>query len=121
MSELRTPGVERLQVGELGGEVAGAQDHRARGHAEAYAELGREDLGERGLAEPGRAREQDVVERLAPLPRRLDEHPQVLAELGLPDELVEPLRAQRQLHVRRRRLGADQPLVHGAVLAETEG
>ena len=67
--------VARLQVGELGGEVAGAHDHRPRGQAEADPELGRDDLGERGLAEPGRPGEQDVVERLAPLARGLDEHP----------------------------------------------
>jgi hypothetical protein len=33
---------------------------------------------------------------------------------------MEALRAQRQLRIRRRRLGADQSFVHGVVLAETE-
>src|SRR5690606_35571079 len=83
------------------------------------AELGRDDLSERGLAQARRAGEQDVVEGLAPLPRRLDEHPEVLAQLGLADELVEALRAQRRLRIRRSRLGADQPLVHAPVVAET--
>ena len=36
-----------------------------------------DDLGERGLAEAGRAEEQDVVERLAAALRRLDEDAQV--------------------------------------------
>ena len=111
--------VARLQVGELGGEVAGAHDHRPRGQTKADPELGGDDLGERGLAKPGRPGEQNMVERLAPLARGVDEHPQVVAQLGLADELIQTLRAQRQLRVRRRRLGADQPLVHGVVLAES--
>ena len=55
--------VARLQVGELGGEVAGAHDHRPRGQTEADPELGGDDLGERGLAKPGRPGEQNMVER----------------------------------------------------------
>ena len=58
--------VARLQVGQDGGEVAGALDHRAGGGAEADAQLAGDDLGERGLAEAGRAVQQHVVQRLAP-------------------------------------------------------
>ena len=89
-----------LEIGEQRGEIARLGDHRAGGGAKADAHLAREDSGERRLAEPGRAVEQHVVERLAAALRRLDEHPQILARRLLADEFVEGLRAQRE----RRRL-----------------
>ena len=55
----------RLERGEVARHVALALERRAGGGDEAGAELVRHDLGERGLAEAGRAGEQDVVERLA--------------------------------------------------------
>ena len=58
--------VPRLQVGQNGGEVAGALDHRAGGGAEADAQLAGDDLGQRGLAEAGRAR----AAARGPAPRR---------------------------------------------------
>jgi hypothetical protein len=47
-------------------------------------------VGERGLAEAGRAVEEQVVERLVPLFRRVDGDAKVVLELLLTDELVEP-------------------------------
>ena len=81
-----------LEIGEERGEVAGLGDHRAGGRAEIDAELARHDLRERGLAQPGRPGEQHMVERLAPRARRLDEHLEISADLGLTDELGERLR-----------------------------
>jgi regulator of protease activity HflC (stomatin/prohibitin superfamily) len=69
-------------------------DHRARGAAEADPHLARDDLRQRGLAEPRRAEEQHMVHRLAARARGLDEHPQVLARRLLADELAERLGAQ---------------------------
>jgi hypothetical protein len=46
--------VARLEVGQDRGEVAGLRDHRAGGHPEADAKLGRHDLGERRLAQARR-------------------------------------------------------------------
>ena len=57
--------VALLEIGEQRREVAGLGDHRPGGGAEVHAELARDDLRERGLAEAGRADEQHVVERLA--------------------------------------------------------
>ena len=57
--------VALLEIGEQRREIAGLGDHRARGRAEVDAELARDDLRERRLAEPGRADEQHVVERFA--------------------------------------------------------
>src|SRR5262249_31774599 len=65
--------------------------------AEADAELARHNLRQRGLAQPGRADEQHVVERFLALARRLDEDAQVGARLLLADELLEPQRPQRGL------------------------
>src|SRR6185436_11046250 len=55
------------------------------------------DLRQCGLAETRRPDEQYVIERLAPGPRRLDEHRQVGTGLLLADELGQPLRAQRAI------------------------
>ena len=89
--------VALFEIGEQRREVAGLGDHRARGGAEIDAELARDDLGERGLAEAGRADQQHVVERLAAALRRLDEDAEIGPRLLLADELGEPLRAQRGL------------------------
>ena len=89
--------VALFQIGEQRREVAGLGDHRAGGGAEVHAELARDDLRQRGLAEPRRADEQHVVERLVARARRLDEHRQIGARLLLADELGEPLRPQRGL------------------------
>ena len=54
-----------FEIGEQRRKIAGLGDHRAGGGAEVDAELARDDLGERRLAEAGRADEQHVIERLA--------------------------------------------------------
>ena len=69
-------------------------DHRTGGGAEADAELARDDLRQRGLAEAGRAVEQHVVQRLAAAARRLDEDGEVFAQRLLADELGERQRTQ---------------------------
>ena len=84
-----------FEVCQQRGEIAGLGDHRARGGAEIDPELARHDLRERGLAQARRTDEQHMIERLAPCPRRLDEHRQVRARLLLADELGKSLRAQR--------------------------
>ena len=88
-----------LEIGEQGGEIARFGDHRPGRGAEADAELARDDLRQRGLAEPRRPEEEDMVERVAAALGRLDEHAQILARRLLPDELVERLRAQRGVEI----------------------
>ena len=78
-----------LKRGEEGGDVGLALQRRAGGLHERHLHLGGDDVGERGLAEPRRAGEQDVVERLAAPPRRLDEDRQLLGHLLLVDEVGE--------------------------------
>ena len=82
-----------FEISEQRGEIAGLGDHWAGGGAEIDAELARQDLRQRGLAEPGRTDEQRVIERFAPRARRLDEHAEIGARLLLADELRQPLRA----------------------------
>ncbi len=89
--------VARLQVGQDGGEVAGALDDRAGGGAKPDPEFAGDDLGERGLAETGRPVQQDMVQRLATGAGGRDEDGQVLARGALADELRQALRTQRGL------------------------
>ena len=77
----------RLQRGEERGHVGLALQRRAGGLHQRHAELGGDDAGQRGLAQPGRAGEQHVVERLAAALRRLDEDRQLLGDLLLVDEV----------------------------------
>ena len=85
--------VERFQVGQNGGEVAGLGDDRAGGRTKTDPQFARHDLRERGLAETRRAEKQHMIHRLAPATRRFDEHPQVVAQCRLTDEIIQQLRA----------------------------
>ena len=62
--------VALFEIGQQRRKVARLGDHRARGGAEADAQLARDDLRQRGLAEPRRADEQHMIERLAALALR---------------------------------------------------
>ena len=81
--------VARRERGEEAGEVALLHERGAARHVERDAQLAREDVRERGLAEAGRAGEEHVIERLAARPRGLRVHAEVLDELLLPDVLLE--------------------------------
>ena len=94
-----------LEIGEEGGEVAGLGDNRAGRGAEADPHFAREDPGERGLAEAGRAEEQHMVERLAAGFRGIYEDAEILARALLADELVEALWPKRRVGVLRGALG----------------
>ena len=88
--------------------------------ADADAELAADDLRERGLAEPGRPREQDVVERLAARLRRVERDRELLLDALLADEVGERLRAAAsgrappRAVVQRRR---EELLAHAACLS----
>ena len=91
--------VARLEIGQKRGEIAGLRDHRPRGGAEIDAELARNDLRQRRLAEARRADEQHVIERFLACARGLDEHREIRARLLLADEVGELLRAQGGINV----------------------
>jgi len=86
--------VARAQVGEDGGQVAGALDGWPGGNFDVHPHLVRQHVRECGLAEAGRTVKQAVVERLTAHLGRRDEDGQVLFHLVLPDQFVEFLRAE---------------------------
>ena len=79
------------------GEVGGALDRRTRSHVDVDAELARDDVRERGLAEAGRSREQHVIEHFGASASGLDRHAENFLGALLADELVERARAQREI------------------------
>ncbi len=81
------------------GDVGLALERGPRGLHHRHLELRGDDVGERGLAQAGRAGEQHVVERLAPPAGRLDEDPELLGDLSLVDEILELRRPQRSVEV----------------------
>ena len=91
--------VLQLEAGEDRGHVALPLQRRAGDRADADAELLADDLRERRLAEPGRADEQDVVERLAARLRRRERDRELLLDALLADELVQPARPERALEL----------------------
>ena len=94
--------VALLQVGEDPGEVAGFFNLRAGGDVEFAAGGAGDDVGESGLAEAGRAGEQDVVEHVAAAGGGLDHQEQAVLDLLLADEFGEDGRAQRDVEGRGR-------------------
>ncbi len=77
-----------FEVGEQRREIAGALQHGTGGLAQIDAHLARDDVSERGLAQPGRPEQQDVIERLVPIARCLDEDGELRADLLLTDVLA---------------------------------
>ena len=81
-----------LQVGEQRREIPGALQHGAGGLAQIHAELGRDDVRQRGLAEAGGTENQHVIERFAALPGGADEDLELRFHRRLADVLLEPAR-----------------------------
>ena len=75
------------------GKITGAFDRRPRGYAQVDAELARDDMSQRGLAQAGRSGEQNVIERLAALARRLDRHRENLPDALLTHEVSQGARS----------------------------
>jgi hypothetical protein len=53
-----------LEVGQQRGQVLGLLEHRPAGLAQVHAQLGGDDVAQRGLAQARRAEQQHVVQRL---------------------------------------------------------
>ena len=100
--------VARFEIGELPREIARFADDRARGRMEIDAELARDDLRQRRLAEARRTDEQHVIERLAARFRGLNEDFEILARGFLAGEIGQELRANRRL-VLGTLVGRDEP------------
>jgi hypothetical protein len=87
--------VAGLQVGQQRGQVAGLLQHRAGGLAQVDLHLVGDDVRQRGLAEPRRAEDQGVVQRLAAAAGGADEDLHLLAHRRLADVVRELARADR--------------------------
>ena len=107
--------VVRLQVGQQRGEVARPLDHRPGRLPQVHAQLVRDDVRKRGLAEPGRAEDQHVVQRLAPVARGLDEDLHLRLDRSLADVVGELLRTHGAVE---RRLVALRACRYDAVLLD---
>ena len=105
-----------LQRGEEGGYVRLALERRPRGLHERHVQLGRDDVGQRRLAQSRGTRQQHVVERLATAPGGLYEHLELGGDLLLVDEVAEALGAKRAVEVlvAARKAGVGEALL-GAV------
>jgi len=103
--------VAGLEIREQRRQITWALDRRAARHPQLSTHLRRDDVREGGLAEPGRAVEQQMIERLLALARRTNEDTEVLAQAVLTDHLIERTRAQTLLDTRLARLhgGLDIP------------
>ena len=89
--------VARLEIGELRGEIARLGDDGAGRRAKIDAELARDDLRQRRLAEARRADEQHMIERVAARLGRLDEDLEVFARRLLAGEIGERQRPDRRV------------------------
>ncbi|MCY1374282.1 hypothetical protein D9M69_616130 [compost metagenome] len=97
-----------FEVGQQRRQVLGLFQHRPAGLAQVDAQLLRDDVTERRFAQPRRAEQQHVVQRLAAFFGRADEDFQLLTHLLLAHVFVQQLGPQRafdRLLLRRSRSG----------------
>ena len=78
-----------LEIGEDGGKISRAGDSRPRGGAQACSHLVCHHVGERGLSQARRTREEHVVKRLVAVLGSCDEHAKVVANALLATVLIE--------------------------------
>ena len=86
-----------LDVGQKRQQVGGLRQGRPAGHLDRRAQFVRQHRGERGLAEPRRAVEENVAERLLEFLRRVDRDRQPPGDCLLADHLAQELRPQRRI------------------------
>ena len=86
-----------VEGGQDRGQVAGPLDRRAAGVADVDAELAGDDRGQGGLAEAGRAVQQDVIGGFTPPPRRRQQHREVGLDLALADVFGQAVGPERAL------------------------
>jgi len=86
--------VSFTQMGQDGGQVAGALDRRPCGDANVDVHLVGDDVGEGGLPQAGRSIQQDVINGLMAAARCLDQDAHIFHDALLAGHLVEASRAQ---------------------------
>ena len=104
--------VAGFQVGQQCRQVARLGDHGTGSGTKADTQLARDDLGQGRLAQTRRAVKQDMVQRLTTVTGGPDKDAEIVAEVGLADELLQAARAQGRLDaVLPGHLGCDDPRV----------
>ena len=83
-----------FKIGEQGRKVGSLFDCRAARHSDLRAELACNDVRKRGFAKPGRAVQQNVIERVVSRLCGRDEHFKILLDLLLPHVLVHIVRTK---------------------------
>ena len=89
----------RLERGQKGRDVSLALECRTGGLHERDVQLARDDLRQRGLAQAGRASQQQMVQRVPARRGGLDRNGQLLAQRLLADEVLQPSRTQRAVEL----------------------
>lgn len=79
------------KIGQDGGQIAAALQHRPGGSDQIDPQFGGHDSGQGGLAQTGVAVEQHMVHGLPALARGAEVYPQIGPQLLLPDEVVQTL------------------------------
>ncbi len=85
------------QIRERAHQVTRLLQRRPGRGTEVHPQLTRDQLGERGLAQSGRTMKKRMIQRLLPRDGRIDVDAKALLHLPLPDELLEPPGAEREL------------------------
>ena len=119
------------QIGQDGGQVAAALQHRARGADQVDAQLGGHDLGQGRLAQAGVAVKERMVQRAAAFTGSAQIHAQIGTQLFLADEVIQAAgphalfqRGGAQAGVFRTGRGYGRPRFRGSipgVIAEKTG
>src|SRR2546423_6829230 len=84
-----------LKIRENGREVAALLNYRPCGRTKLRAHLVRNDVRQSGLSQPRRPRQQNVIQRLAPAKRCLDEDAKIVRRTALAYVFGQTSRAQR--------------------------
>ena len=71
--------IVRFQIGQQRGQVARTFQHRAGRLPHIHLQFVTNNIGQRGLAQPGRAKQQHMIQRLLAIARRTDEDLHLLA------------------------------------------
>ena len=91
-----------FQTGQQSRQLARFLDHRAAGVLDVHAHRVRDDVGQRRLAEPRRAAQQDVLENVAAFLRGFHQDLEPFTHFHLAGELAEHRRPQRDFERRDR-------------------
>ena len=106
--------IARFEIGQDRGQIAGTLDGRTGGDAHVDLHLVRHDVRQAGLAQSRRAVEQDVIQRLAALPGRLNQDAEIFLQALLAGKFGQQRRAQSAIErgVFFTRLRGNGPIGH---------